>query len=142
MTINEFMTNEHRSCDEEFANLENAVDIGDWDNANGFFARFRDMMLRHFAQEEQVMFEEYNNCEGGHCNPTGVMIMEHEQMRALFDQMQNAITNQDKDGLLGLSENLLFVMQQHNMKEEQMMYNMADEFLDANDIIERMKQIS
>jgi len=142
MTINEFMTNEHRNCDEEFANLENTVDKEDWDNANGFFMRFSGMMQRHFAQEEKVMFDEYNNCEGGHCNPTGMMIMEHDQMRALFEQMQNAINLKDKDNFLGLSENLLFVMQQHNMKEEQMMYGMADEFLDSDNIIQRMQQIS
>jgi hemerythrin-like domain-containing protein len=142
MTINEFMTSEHRNCDEEFANLENAVDKEDWDNANGFFTRFQSKMLRHFNQEEKVMFEAYNNSDGGHCNPTGMMIMEHDQMRALFEQMENAINLKDKDNFLGLSENLLFVMQQHNMKEEQMMYNMADEALNAENIIDQMKQIA
>lgn len=32
-------------------------------------------------------------------------------------------------------------MQQHNMKEEQMMYNLADQSLNSETIIEKMKAI-
>jgi hemerythrin-like domain-containing protein len=55
--------------------------------------------------------------------------------------MSKAIDEKDKNKFLGFSENLLFTMQQHNMKEEQMMYSLADESLDSEDIINRMKAI-
>ena len=141
MTINEFMTTDHRACDEQFANLENTVDKGDFQTASMMFDEFSTNMLHHFSMEEEVMFPSYNNCEGGHCNPTGVMLMEHDQMRGLFTQMKDAIDKKDKNSFLGLSENLLFVMQQHNMKEEQMMYNLADEALNSEDIIKQMQAI-
>jgi len=32
-------------------------------------------------------------------------------------------------------------MQQHNMKEEQMMYNLADQSLNSEEIIEEMKAL-
>lgn len=141
MTINQFMTNDHRSCDGQFAQLENMVDNGNFKGAEVMFDEFHSHMLKHFDMEEKVMFDEFNKCEGGHCNPTGVMIMEHNQMRNLMDQMKKSIDDKDKNRFLGLSENLLFVMQQHNMKEEQIMYNMADEALNSLEIIERMKGI-
>ena len=50
--------------------------------------------------------------------PTQVMRMEHQQMRALVQDLDNALTAKDKDNYLGLSETLMVMMQQHNMKEE------------------------
>lgn len=141
MTINQFMTADHRACDEQFAQLENIVDQGNFEGAKAMFEEFHSHMMHHFDMEEKVMFPKFNECEGGGCNPTGVMLMEHDQMRNLFNQMQNAIDENDKEKFLGLSENLLFVMQQHNMKEEQMMYNLADEALDSQQIVEEMKAL-
>ena len=141
MTINEFMTTDHRACDNQFAELENIVDQGNFDGAKLMFKEFHEHMLHHFKMEEEVMFEEFNKSEGSGCNPTSIMIMEHDQMKNLFSQMQEAVNNNDKEQFLGLSENLLFIMQQHNMKEEQMMYNLADDALDSNDIVEKMKAI-
>ena len=141
MTINQFMTEDHRDCDDQFAKLENIVDEGKFDEAKAMYDGFQSHMLRHFDMEEQVMFPQYQNCEGGHCDPTPVMIMEHEQMRKIFAQMNDAINENDKEKFLGQSETLLFTMQQHNMKEEQMMYNMADQSLNSEDIITQMKAL-
>jgi DUF438 domain-containing protein len=141
MTINQFMTADHRACDEQFANLENIVDDGNFEIARMMFDEFREHMLHHFQMEEEVMFDEYNKNGQGHCNPTEVMIIEHDQMRNVFKEMSKAIDERDKNKFLGFSENLLFTMQQHNMKEEQMMYSLADESLDSEDIINRMKAI-
>jgi len=141
MTINQFMTTDHRACDEQFAQLENSVDQGNFEDAKGMFDQFSSHMLHHFDMEEKVMFPKYENCEGGHCNPTPVMLMEHNQMRAIFTQMADAITANDKESFLGQSETLLFTMQQHNMKEEQMMYNLADQSLNSEEIIEEMKAL-
>ena len=141
MTINQFMTEDHRACDEQFAQLENIVDQGNFDGGKIMFDEFQSHMLKHFEREEKVMFPQYQNCEGGHCDPTPVMLMEHDQMRGLFNQMKEAIDTNDKDKFLGHSEALLFTMQQHNMKEEQMMYNFADEALNSEEIIEQMKAL-
>ncbi|MEA3288998.1 MAG: hemerythrin domain-containing protein [Campylobacterota bacterium] len=141
MTINQYMTTDHRACDEQFAQLENIVDQGNFEGAKAMFDEFNTHMLKHFDMEEKVMFPQYQNCEGGHCDPTPVMRMEHDQMRNLFSQMSDAINSNDKERFLGLSENLLFVMQQHNMKEEQMMYNMADQSLDSEKIIKEMEAL-
>ena len=142
MTINSFMTKEHRKCDDVFANLESVIDSGDFENAKKVFEEFRNDMLTHFKQEETVMFAEFNSCSGGGCNPTSVMLAEHDQMRITMDQIKTALENGDKNRALGLCENLLFIMQQHNMKEEQIMYNLADNALESDDIIEKMKAVS
>jgi hemerythrin-like domain-containing protein len=141
MTIKDFMTDDHRACDEQFAQLENIVDQGNFDGAKIMWEEFHNHMLKHFEMEEKVMFPQFSASGGGHCDPTQVMIMEHEQMRTIFSQMDEALKNNDKDNFLGASETLLFIIQQHNMKEEQMMYTMADDALDSTKIIDEMKQI-
>ena len=141
MTINQFMTNDHRDCDSQFAELENIVDDSNFDGATSMFNEFYDHMIKHFEMEENIIFPKFNQCAGGGCNPTNVMIMEHDQMRVLFTQMKEAIEAKDKERFLGLSENLLFVMQQHNMKEEQIMYNLCDNNLNGEEIIEELKKL-
>lgn len=141
MTINAYMTQEHRKCDDKFAELENAIDKNNFEAGNALFKAFQEDMLLHFRQEEDVMFTAFNQCSGGGCNPTSVMIMEHDQMRQTIKQMEEALQSRNVDRFLGLCENLQFIMQQHNMKEEQIMYNMADNALDSNTIIEAMKRV-
>ena len=141
MTINQFMSTDHRACDEQFANLENVVDQNNFEVGKIMFNEFYSHMIKHFDMEEKIMFPQFQNCEGTHCDPTSVMIMEHNQMRAVFLQMENAIKENNKEKFLGQSEALLFTMQQHNMKEEQMMYNFADDALNADEIIAQMKAL-
>ena len=60
-----------------------------------------------------------------------MMRMEHAQMNTLVEQMATTLTNRDAQGYGGLSETLLIVMQQHNLKEEQILYPIADNVLAA-----------
>ncbi len=57
--------------------------------------------------------------------------------------MERALTSRDRDGYLGLSETLMMIMQQHNMKEEQMLYPMTDQVIgtDADDVLKRMEGV-
>jgi hemerythrin-like domain-containing protein len=56
-----------------------------------------------------------------------MMRSEHEQIRALLFQMSDALTAQDGAQFLGLAETLMMLMQQHNMKEENILYPMMDQ---------------
>ena len=73
--------------------------------------------------------------------PTQVMRMEHQQMRDLMSQAQAAIDAGDTDEYMGQAETLLIMMQQHNMKEENMLYPMCDQHLSAElpAILERLR---
>jgi len=53
-------------------------------------------------------------------------------------------TANDKDAYLGLSETLNMLMQQHNMKEENMLYPMSDQVLssDRDSVILAMQAIA
>jgi len=61
--------------------------------------------------------------------PVQVMLKEHEDMRRLFGEIREDISKQQAEHCLGLSDALLMLMQQHNLKEESILYPMADQML-------------
>ena len=51
---------------------------------------------------------------------------EHAEMRATLAQLRAALASRDLDEFGGEAETLLIMMQQHNMKEENILYPMCD----------------
>ncbi|MDE7316924.1 MAG: hemerythrin domain-containing protein [Helicobacter sp.] len=64
--------------------------------------------------------------------PVEVMTFEHNQMRGLLEQIQAALEKGDEEAFFGLSDSMMILLQQHNMKEEQMLYNMIQMHLGAS----------
>jgi hemerythrin-like domain-containing protein len=132
MNIKKFMAQDHRDCDLLFASAENAAASGDWQTAGQAFREFIQAMERHLGVEEQTLFPAFEKETGILTGPTEMMRMEHDQMRALFSEMKTAVAQQDSDEYLGIAETLLILMQQHNMKEEQILYSIMDQRLPEN----------
>lgn len=141
-TIAEIMTADHKVCDDEFANAEQAALASNWNDAEAGFNTFRNGMAHHFKMEEDALFPALVSA-GGPSGPVNIMRMEHTQIRGLLEQMAAALAKKDAREYGGLSETLLIVMQQHNLKEEQILYPIADQFLAAEReaLISRMQEI-
>lgn len=139
-TITEYLSAEHRHCDDMFAEAEAAAAKNDLAAAQAGFIAFHQGMERHLSKEETIMFPAFEQATGSSMGPTSVMRMEHEQMRELFAEMQAALAAKDTHTYAGLSETLLVLMQQHNFKEEQMLYQMADRTLDKREEIIRQME--
>ena len=128
-TVSTAMTADHRRCDEIFSRAEELGSSGNWPDGEERFLAFRDAMLTHFSMEEDRLFPAFEQHMGHTMGPTQVMRMEHIQMRQLFSDMEQAVEARDDAQYLGLSETLMMIMQQHNMKEERMLYPMMDQTL-------------
>ena len=141
--ISTYMTADHRRCDEAFSELEKQVIEKRYDDLDALFGSFKKDFLDHFRMEEEVMFPDIEARTGMQGGPTQIMRMEHEQMRQVISQMEEDIKRGDYDHFLGLSETFMILVQQHNMKEEQILYNMADQVLgDVEEaVVERMKAL-
>jgi len=139
-SIPEYMTAKHRECDEFFSEAETAVADNNWGLALEKWQLFASELTEHLTQEEETLFPKFEQATGMTSGPTQVMRMEHQQMRALVQDLDNALAAKEKDEYLGLSETLMVMMQQHNMKEEMMLYPMMAQHLnDAEKIIEGFK---
>jgi iron-sulfur cluster repair protein YtfE (RIC family) len=131
----------HRHCDEGFADAEDAVRAGDWAAAGRALSQFRGALEAHFGAEEQVLFPAFERMLGndGGSGPTQVMRMEHAQMRELVGQIVAAHDGKDPDAFLGAAETLLIMLQQHNMKEENILYPMCERALSTDaEVAERI----
>jgi len=143
-SIAETMARDHQGCDEVFANAEQAAADQDWPALEKQYGIFLNSMKRHFAMEEEVLFPAFEHETGMTSGPTEMMRHEHQEMRGLFDQMQAAIAAGDADEYLGLSETLLVMMQQHNRKEEEILYRMMDQALasEAASLLARFDEVA
>jgi hemerythrin-like domain-containing protein len=119
----------HHHCDDAFANAEACAQRADWAGAQKGFDAFARAMALHLATEEEALFPAFEAATGMQGGPTQVMRLEHAQMRQLLQEMTASLAAKDADGFGGAAETLLVLMQQHNMKEEHMLYPMCDRAL-------------
>jgi iron-sulfur cluster repair protein YtfE (RIC family) len=123
----EFFTQDHRDCDELWAAVEQAVDSGG-DSAVAY-GKFEGSLLQHLAMEEEVLFPALEQASGTQGGPTMIMRAEHRQMRGLLEQMRAAAESGDFETVVDQGDTLLMLIQQHNMKEESVLYPLAQRLL-------------
>lgn len=142
-SIHNYLSSDHRHCDEVLASLESTIAEKRWSDASKRLSEFTHDMLRHLKCEEEILFPAFEEETGMSGGPVMVMKMEHEQMREILSEIPDALTNKNSDRLLGLTETLMILVQQHNSKEEQILYNMCDMHLSgmATTLIEKMKEV-
>lgn len=131
MSLTELMHHHHKFCDDQFAEAEAAVSAGDWRGGGVLLENFRANLEAHFGTEEEVLFPAFESATGMTGGPTQMMRFEHAQMRDLLDRMRSAVQVKDASSFAGAAETLLILMQQHNMKEENILYPMCDQALGA-----------
>jgi iron-sulfur cluster repair protein YtfE (RIC family) len=127
--ISETFARHHKRCDDAWAEAEEAAQQGRWPEAKAALGRFLTGMRAHLGIEEAALFPAFEGATGMVGGPTAVMRMEHQQMRGLFEELEAAAAKQDAATFAGASETLLVLMQQHNMKEENILYPMCDQAL-------------
>lgn len=132
--ITALMTDDHRSCDEAFARAETAAARGKWDEASVALEQFVSALESHFGAEESFLFPRFEAATGMTEGPTKVMRGEHTEMRSALERMREALAQKDRDDYAGEAETLLILMQQHNMKEENILYPMCDSQLPGGEV--------
>jgi iron-sulfur cluster repair protein YtfE (RIC family) len=138
----QLLIRDHRGCDGLLADVESEVQERRWSAAKSAWTRFERAMLCHFAREEDVLFPAFEQATGHTQGPTAVMRMEHEQMRALLGSLSTAVQKDDQRRFLDYSESLMLLIQQHNMKEEQILYPMCDQVVPGHEqLLQRLQAV-
>jgi hemerythrin-like domain-containing protein len=138
--IQDFLTGHHKTCDELLVEAEGSLAQGDWQAFGEDWQEFAQETLDHFVLEEEILFPAFEEQTGMTGGPTMVMRQEHNQVRALFEQMKLAINEQNSERAMGTIESVMLLIQQHNMKEEQILYPMSDNHLhNSAELVASMK---
>lgn len=136
----EALKSDHRVIERVLAVLERLtesrgeISIEVWSKAVDFIRNFADRC--HHLKEEKVFFpalaERGVPLEGG---PIGVMLMEHEEGRGYVRAMSEALALGEKDpdaakkALVQNARPYLRLLREHIMKEDQILFQMAEEIL-------------
>jgi hemerythrin-like domain-containing protein len=126
------LTADHRRCDRLLALVESATDAGRWERIDAEVQPFVQAMEGHFLFEEEVLFPQLVDSTPMAVGPTTVMRREHQQLRALLTDLSEAVQARDATHCLGVLETLHLATQQHNAKEEGILYPLADQRLAAS----------
>lgn len=144
-TPKSFFATDHHTCDDLWVKVEEAVDANDLAAARDTFKVYYDAMNRHFDMEEEVLFPSLEAATGMQgFGPTVVMRGEHEQMRGVLRQMANAAELGEYQDVVDHGDTLLMLVQQHNAKEEAIVYTMADQHLQVqwDEIFAKLERFS
>ncbi len=127
--ILEFMRDDHRTCDHLYTEAENALADKKNEKAKDLFEVFYRATNHHFDMEERELFITFEKRTGMMGGPTQMMRYEHQQLRSLLESMRLALGENRSNDFFGIGESMMIMLQQHNMKEEQMLYPMIDRTL-------------
>lgn len=119
------LAREHGYCDALLADVEAAVAASDWVRAEAFYPAFRAAMARHVDRAESRLFPAFEAATGSTVGPTQALRSEHGQMRALIDALGEALRARARDACLGHAETLVWLMCEHNLKEETLLGGIA-----------------
>ena len=125
-SISSLMTHDHRNCDQAIEEIELLASIKDFNESLNAFTKWQDVNLTHFNIEEEYLFPETANALGMKIPPIMVMEMEHQQIKKCFNEIELALRHEDMEKFQQLIETCLIMIQQHNMKEEQILYPIID----------------
>ena len=141
--ICDYMESDHKRCDALFEQLETSLDKQQWEQAALELSSFKQALERHFAMEENVLFVAFEQAAGNSAGPTAVMRLEHQHMRSILSRLIDAVGARDMNDFFGHADTLRIMMQQHNLKEESILYLMTDRFLAGRQgaIIEAMQAV-
>ncbi|MCB9654642.1 MAG: hemerythrin domain-containing protein [Deltaproteobacteria bacterium] len=131
-SITSFFVADHRACDKAWTDLEAAASPKAAEKTRALWASLVAAVEGNFHREEDVLFPAFEQASGMvGSGPTEVMRHEHKQMRAMLTQMKQALEAGDIEGLLDHGDTFLMLMKQHNMKEEGVLFPMAERALEA-----------
>ncbi len=142
-TITSYFKADHDRLDSLFQQFQKAKDQS-IDEAKPFFKEFNNDIRRHIVWEEEILFPLFEDKTGMKgAGPTNVMRLEHRSMKEALDRIHSKLregrTDTDSDEAA-----VLFVLREHNEKEETILYPMIDRLTpegERKDVFLRMEEV-
>lgn len=128
-SISAYLVSDHRRLDALAADAARLVREGALAAAAVPFAQFVGGLNRHIDIEEQVLFPAFERAAGASAACTIVMRAEHVEIRRCLDRVRGSLERGDADEFERAMHGLTQLVARHDMKEERVLYPMADRAL-------------
>ena len=142
--VREFLGEDHRRLDAILRHAAVLAHAGSFVDSRASFAEFRCGLERHIEIEEQILFPWFEKETGTSGGPTAIMRLEHLEIRRLMNTIGGSLRAEDLASLLEAIRGFTNLLEEHNAKEEDVLYPMADRALDddreRNEIVQRMQR--
>jgi len=132
--VNEALAWDHDRLDDLEASAFTARARGHFEEAKAIYSVFAFGLRRHIRFEEELLFTEFETRAGvpAESGPTAVMRDEHLEILDCLDRVEKAIGDR-RAPIEPLRHALRFVLGNHNLKEEKIVYPMTDRALSEED---------
>ena len=141
-----YLQADHERLDGLIETARTSAHGGDMDSAARHFSEFRDGLLRHIRIEEEMVFPEFERATDldPASGPTGVMRHEHVEITRLLDLIHDLFSGPrpGAEAFERLHGTLVPLLQEHNAKEERILYPMTDRMVAPprlKDLVNRMR---
>lgn len=122
--IDQIMQHDHVRLDQLLEQSAQAVANGTWREAAHLLKTFRHGIVDgHMEVEENILFPAFERQEGGEDHPlTALLRKGHQDLRIFFEEMAEAIQDQDAETYDDLLSTVQTILKQHDVKEETELY--------------------
>ena len=124
-----FFTEDHRRCDSTWGEFEEHVASGDDAAAQGSWKAFHDQLLLHLQMAAAGVCPAFVGAWARPGGPPAVLGQVQAPLGGRGAQMAGAANGGDLQRVLDQGDTLLMLIQQHNAKEEAMLYPMTERAL-------------
>ncbi|HYC42104.1 MAG TPA: hemerythrin domain-containing protein [Noviherbaspirillum sp.] len=128
-TICAYLKHDHQRCDDLFYQAETSIAQRNWKGAIDNFRKYQDVLRQHIRMEEKVLLPTFEQTLVGGSEPVAMLRSEHRQINGIVNRMWEAIQRFDPADYVLHAETLTLLMQQHTLKEEEMLYPLLDRAL-------------
>jgi len=138
IVLSSFLAAQHRELDHVLEAADNACRTP---QALSAVVRLQETMEHHLGIEERFLFPAFEE-RAGSGGPLVVMRDEHHAIRDLCQQARAALGAEDHKGCARILDTLTVLVQQHHLKEENVLYPMSDHLLldRADDLVRAMSE--
>ena len=126
-TVADFLETDHRRLDAIMVEIERLLSKRSIDQAANWLNELTHGLDWHINAEEQVLFPMLEQASGEMIGPTAVMREEHRQIRQLLQHASAALRENDAPSASAVLDRLGHVLSAHNVKEERVLYPLADQ---------------
>ena len=144
-SVTEYLQGDHERLDAILREVDRLAEAGDPARAGLRFAEFACGLGRHIDAEESVLFPAFEKMTGISEGPTAVMRQEHIEIRRRIEEVAAGLRAPNAPGARQAIAALVEVLSLHNMKEEGVLYPMADQAAggqrEQDDLVKRLQAV-